>query len=144
LQGNRIDAKVPSARFDLLHVQHGTGVTNIRQDRQAAQARTIWRKSSRPLPANGKQMVLAFISKLHLEDHFRRDRLSGKEANLIVGRNLESFARIVSVKYERGEHRPYSRFGSTLPRVDITLKDIETSGEELTDTVLNLAAGWIG
>lgn len=36
-----------------------------------------------------KQMVLAFISKMHLEDHFRRDRLTGKEANLVVDRNLD-------------------------------------------------------
>ena len=89
-----------------------------------------------------KQMVLAFISKMHLEDHFRRDRLTGKEANLVVDRNLDSFARIISAKYERGEYRPYSRFGSTLPRVDINLQDIEMSGETLTDSVLNLTAGW--
>ena len=92
---------------------------------------------------DGKQMVLAFIPTTHLEDHFRRRRLSGKEANLVVDRNLEAFARIVSAKYERGEYRPYSRAGSTLPRVDLTLEDIETSGEELTSSVLDLGAGWV-
>jgi len=90
-----------------------------------------------------KQMVLAFIPKVHLEDYFRRDSLNGKEANLIVDRNLEAFARIVSAKYERGEYRPYSRFGSTMPCVDINLEDIETSGETLTDSALNLPAGWM-
>jgi hypothetical protein len=92
---------------------------------------------------HGKEMVLAFIPKTPLEDHFRRQRLSGKEANLVVDRNLEAFARIISAKYERGEHRPYSRFGSTLPSVDITLEDIETSGETLTDSVLDMPAGWM-
>jgi hypothetical protein len=89
-----------------------------------------------------KQMVLAFIPKMHLEDALRRDRLTGKEANLVVDRNLEAFARIISAKYERGEYRPYSRFGSTLPRIDINLEDIEASGETLTDSVLDLSAGW--
>ena len=82
---------------------------------------------------HGKQMVLAFIEVIHLDDHFRRRHMSGREANLVVDRNIEAFARIMSAKYERGEYRPYSRFGSTLPRVDITLHDIDASGEKLTD-----------
>jgi len=90
-----------------------------------------------------KKMVLAFIPTMHLEDHFRRRRLTGKEANLVVDRNIEAFARIISAKYERGEFRPYSRFGSTLPRVDITLEDMETSGETLTDSVLDLTPMWV-
>ena len=90
-----------------------------------------------------KQMVLAFIPRIHLEDYFRRARLTGKQANLVVDRNLEAIGRIISAKYERGEYRPYSRFGSTLPRVDINLEDIQMSGEKLTDSVLDLAAGWM-
>jgi hypothetical protein len=93
---------------------------------------------------HGRQTVLAFIPKMHLEDYFRRQRLTGKEANLVVDRNLEAFARIISSKYERGEYRPYSRFGSPLPRVDVTLADIEASSECLTDSVLTLSAGWMG
>ncbi len=89
-----------------------------------------------------RQMVLAFIPRMHLEDALRRDRLTGKQANLVVDRNLDAFARIISAKYERGEYRPYSRFGSTLPRVDVNLEDIDASGETLTDSVLNLPAGW--
>jgi hypothetical protein len=86
-----------------------------------------------------RQMVLAFIATEHLDDYFRsREHLSGKRANLVVDRNLEAFARIMSAKYERGEYRPYSRFGSTLPSVDITLEDIVASGETLTDSVLDL------
>lgn len=93
---------------------------------------------------HGKQMVLAFIPTEHLDDHFRlAAHLSGKEANLLVDSNLDAFARIISAKYERGEQRPYSRFGSTLPSVHITLEDIETSGEKLTDSVLNLQGKWV-
>ena len=92
-----------------------------------------------------RRMVLAFIPTVHLDDHFRRrQRLTGKEANLLVDRNLEAFARVISAKYERGEYRPYSRFGSTLPRIDITLGDIEQSGERFTDSVLDLAPIWVG
>ncbi len=90
-----------------------------------------------------KQMVLAFISKVHLEDALRRNsRLTGKEANLLVDRNLDAFAGIISAKYERGEYRPYSRFGSTLPRVDVTSEEVEAIRGNLTDSVLNVSAGW--
>jgi hypothetical protein len=91
-----------------------------------------------------RQMVLAFIATEHLDDYFRsREHLSGKKANLVVDRNLDAFARIMSAKYERGEYRPYSRFGSTLPSVDITLEDIAASGETLTDSVLELEPMWV-
>jgi len=92
---------------------------------------------------HGPQMVLAFILKLHLEDHLRRQRLTGKQANLVVDRHIEAFARIISSKYERGEYRPYSRLGSTYPRVDVSLADIEASSEVITDSVLNISAGWM-
>jgi hypothetical protein len=93
---------------------------------------------------HGRQMVLAFIATEHLDDLFRRrQHLSGKEANLLVDRNLDAFARIMSAKYERGEYRPYSRFGSTLPAVDITLEDITASGETLTDSVLDIEPMWV-
>lgn len=92
---------------------------------------------------HGKLMVLGFIEVIHLDDHFHRRHMSGREANLVVDRNIESFARIMSAKYERGEYRPYSRFGSTLPRVDITLDDIKASGETLTDSVLDVKAMWV-
>ena len=90
-----------------------------------------------------KQMVLAFIPKVPLEDALRRNsRLTGKQANLLVDRNLDAFAGIISAKYERGEYRPYSRFGSTLPRVDITSEEVEAIRGNLTDSVLNVSAGW--
>ncbi len=92
---------------------------------------------------NGADMVLAFIPTVHLDDYFRRRHLNGKQANLLVDRNVDAFARIISSKFERGEHRPYSRFGSTLPRVDLTLEDLETSGETMTDTVLDMSHMWL-
>jgi hypothetical protein len=88
------------------------------------------------------EMVLAFISREALEDHFHRSGVKGKAANLLVDRNIEAFARIISAKYERGEHRPYARSGSTLRRIDITLEDIKTSGEELSDSVLDMQWSW--
>lgn len=94
----------------------------------------------------GAKMVVAFIPVVFLDDYFRSRHLSGKEANVLVDANLPAFARIISDKYERGEHRPYSRFGSTLPRVDLTLADLEASGETLSATVLQTlaGAGWVG
>ncbi len=92
---------------------------------------------------DNRQMVLAFIPVMHLEDLFRRQSLSGQQANLVADRNIEVIARIVSAKYERGEHRPYSRFGSTLPRVDITLDDLDPHKAEMTDSVLDLKAGFV-
>ena len=90
----------------------------------------------------GRRMVLAFIDVIHLDDLFRRAHLTGQQANLVVDRNIEVIKRIVSDKYERGEHRPYSRFGSTLPRVDITLDDLEPHRHEMTDSVLDMQAGF--
>jgi hypothetical protein len=89
-----------------------------------------------------KEMVLAFIPKIHVEDALRRKSLTGKQANLVVDRNLDAFAQIVSAKYERGEYRPYSRFGSTMPRVDVTSGEVEAIRASLTDSVLDVAAGW--
>jgi hypothetical protein len=88
------------------------------------------------------EMVLVFIPREALEDHFRRNGVKGKAANLVVDRNLEAFARIISAKYERGEYRPYARAGSMHRRIDITLEDIQTSGEELSDSVLDMQWSW--
>lgn len=90
------------------------------------------------------KMVLAFIPKIHLEDALRRESLTGKEANLVVDRNLDVFAELISAKYERGEWRPYSKFGSTMPRVDVTSKEVEAVRDKLTSSVLDIKAGWMG
>ena len=58
-------------------------------------------------------------------------------SNLIVDRNLEAFARIVTAKYSRGQVGAYSAYDDqTFPRVDITLEDMERSGEQFTADVL--------
>jgi hypothetical protein len=92
---------------------------------------------------HGQQRMLAFISRKHLEDYFRRSGVSGKAANLLVDRNLASFSKIISAKYERGETRPYSRLGTTVPSIDIAMVDMQRSGEQFTDSVLNVPAGWM-
>jgi hypothetical protein len=58
---------------------------------------------------DARQTVLAFIPTTHLEDHFRIRRLSGKQANLLVDRNIRAFAHLISAKYERGDYGAYSR-----------------------------------
>ncbi len=88
-----------------------------------------------------RQLVISFVPTMHLEDRFRRHRLTGKLANLLVDRNLNDFASIISAKYERGEYKAYSRAGGTYPRVDITLADIEACDESISDSVLDVAAG---
>ena len=83
-------------------------------------------------------MMLAFNSRRALDDHLQRPGLKGKAANLLVDRNIEAFGRIINEKNERGEHRPYARCGSTLCRVDVEADDIKTSGEEPSDSVLDM------
>jgi hypothetical protein len=65
-----------------------------------------------------------------------------RESNLIVDRNLEAFARIVAANYSRGQVGVYSSCGQTFPRVDITLEDMERSGEQFTADVLKLEAAF--
>ena len=93
---------------------------------------------------DGPDMMLAFNSRRALDDHFQRPGLKGKAANLVVDRNIEAFGRIINDKYERGEHRPYPRSGSTLRRVDVEAADIKSSGEKLSDSVLDLQWSWAG
>jgi hypothetical protein len=118
------ETAVPLKDFSVIHAQPDTDVVVL----------NCW---------HDRQMVLAFIPKIHLEDALRRDRLTGKQANLVVNRHLDAFAGIISAKYERGEYRPYSRFGTTLPRVDVTSEEVEAIRGDLTDSVLNISAGWV-
>jgi hypothetical protein len=91
----------------------------------------------------GRQLVLAFVARTALADYFRMPRRpTMRESNLIVDRNLEAFARIVAANYSRGQVGVYSSCGQTFPRVDITLEDIERSGEQFTADVLKLEAAF--
>jgi hypothetical protein len=92
---------------------------------------------------DGRQLVLAFVARTALADYFRMPRRpTMRESNLIVDRNLEAFARIVAANYSRGQVGVYSSCGQTFPRVDITLEDIERSGEQFTADVLKLEAAF--
>lgn len=79
-----------------------------------------------------KQPVLGVIARTHLEDHFRR-RMTAKEANQAVDRNIEAFGRIVAAKVERGDCRSVARAGDVVPCVEITRADIEASGEMMSE-----------
>lgn len=63
-------------------------------------------------------------------------------SNLIVDRNLDAFARIVTAKYSNGQVGVYSAYGQTFPRVDITLEDMERSCEQFTADVLKPEAAF--
>jgi len=89
---------------------------------------------------DGRQTVLALIHRAALEDHFRvPGGLTLEERNLLVDRNLAAFERIIAAKYERGERSMLPRFGHDYSFVQVTLEDIERSGEALTDSVLAMA-----
>jgi hypothetical protein len=91
--------------------------------------------------ATPRDMVLAYVPVTVLDDHFEhRGSFSGPHANLIVDRNLEVFAKIVSAKFERGEYRAISWNGDTRPRVDVTFEDLK--GEKLIDPKDNTTFSW--
>jgi hypothetical protein len=92
---------------------------------------------------DGKQVVLAFVSRTALADYFRLPRRpTMRESNLVVDRNIEAFARIVTAKYQRGTTSIYEGFGQSFPRVDVTFEDMQHSGEEFTGEVLRLEAAF--
>ena len=93
---------------------------------------------------DGKQLVLAFVERTALADYFSMARRPGmRVSNLIVDRNLEAFSRIVTAKYSRGQVDAYSAYDDqTFPRVDITLEDMERSGEQFTAVVLKPEAAF--
>ena len=84
---------------------------------------------------DGKQLVLAFISRTALADYFRLPPLheelrrgpSLQQCNLLVESNLEAFKRIITAKVERGERGVYDQYGQSYPRVDVTLDDMQGS-----------------
>jgi hypothetical protein len=88
---------------------------------------------------DGKQVVLAFVSRTALADYFRlRRRPTMRESTLVVDRNLAAFARIVTAKYKCGTTSIYDGFGQSFPRVDVTFEDMQHSGEKFTADVLRL------
>jgi hypothetical protein len=86
---------------------------------------------------DGGQIVLSFVGRTALADYFRlQERPTMRESNLIVEQNKEAFAGIVTAKYERGPTSQHNRFGQSYPRVDVTLDDMQRSGQNFTADVL--------
>ena len=92
---------------------------------------------------DGNKLVLAFVSRTALADYFRLPkRPSMQESNLLVDRNLDAFGRIVRAKYDTGERSIYDAYGQSIPRVDVTLEDMQHSGEEFAADVLKINPGF--
>lgn len=90
---------------------------------------------------NGPQRVLGFIPWSVLAGYFGYAGLGGDEANLLADANTAAFTRVMADKLERGEYRPWSRLGVTVPCVDIAGSDIENSVQALNADGLPLWAG---
>ena len=94
---------------------------------------------------DGKQLILAFIARAALEDYFHIPgdrRMTLRERNLIIDRNLPAFERIISTKYDQGKRSVYAAHGQSYPRIDVNLADMQHSGEEFTADVVKLDAGF--
>jgi len=92
-----------------------------------------------------KQIVLAYVSRQALMDYFQisgERRISLKEWNLVVDRNLDAFKPIIESKFERDEWEIFNAYGQSYPKIIVTLEDMQRSGEEFTISVLDLKAGW--
>jgi hypothetical protein len=77
----------------------------------------------------GEQLVLAYVSRTALMDYFHIPgdmRITLQQWNLVVDRNLQAFERIIEGKFERDEWE----MQEGLPRMLITLEDMQRSGEE--------------
>jgi hypothetical protein len=80
---------------------------------------------------DGKQRVVAFIGRKALEDYGAKylgsPSMSYKQRIFLLRslNNLAAVAKTFSEKFERGETSLYHAYGSTLPRVDIELADLE-------------------
>lgn len=92
---------------------------------------------------DGKQLVLAFINRQALGDYFRvpgDQRRTLQQWNLVAESNRAAFEKIIAAKYERGDRSTYDAYGQSHPRLDVTLEDMQGSGEKFIDDVLKLKA----
>lgn len=92
---------------------------------------------------DGKQLVLAFVTRQALDDYFRvpgGQPRTLQQWNLVVHSNRAAFEKIIAAKYGRGERSTYDAYGQSYPRVDVILEDMQGSGEKFTDDVLKLKA----
>jgi hypothetical protein len=92
---------------------------------------------------DGRQLVLAFVHRIALDDYFRvpgdRPRTL-KQWNLVAESNRAAFEKIIEAKYQRDERSTYDAYGQSYSRVDVTLDDMQRSGQKFTDDVLKLKA----
>ena len=119
---------MPLTKFTVIHTANDPGGTIIRCfDRQ--------------------KMVLAYIRREALDNYFRwpkplRDevRPSLEECHLVVDRNLAEFARMIQEKYRRRACCELKKLGGSSRKViEITRKDVQRSGADLSDTVIDIA-----
>src|ERR1700739_3617470 len=89
----------------------------------------------------GDQVVLAYISRRALMDHFRipgERRITLRQWNLVVDSNLDAFMGIIEEKYEAGDREVHNASGQSYPKVVVTLTDMERSGQLFTMSVLDV------
>src|SRR5262249_35428132 len=90
---------------------------------------------------DGVQTVLVFVSREAVDDYFRRRDLTPPQRELLIDRNLDNLAPVISAKYERGEVSTYaSPTGRGYPQIELMHADLEKTPEKLTDNVLDIAA----
>ena len=94
----------------------------------------------------GRELVLALVPREALGDHFHwpkpgRDerRPSLSECNLVVDRNLAAFEPIIQAKHQQGQYTKFHRAGSSLKMITVDRADLERSGAQLSDSVIDMA-----
>lgn len=91
----------------------------------------------------GRQLVLTYVSLEALRDYFHVPgdvRITLRQWNLVVDRNLGAFKPIIEAKFARDEWDFHNAYGQSYPKLVVTLEDMRRSGEEFTIDVLGLDA----
>jgi hypothetical protein len=91
---------------------------------------------------DGNRTVLVSITQHALGDYFHRSDLTPRQRDLLIDRNLEVLAPVISDKYERGEFRAhFDPIGRPFaPLVELTLGDLQRAPFRLSDTVIEIDA----
>lgn len=88
-----------------------------------------------------RRMILVFISREAIDDYFRRSSLTPRDRNLLVDCNLQHLIPVIAAKYNSGDVGEYiAPSGQRIPKINLSLADLEETPERLTDTVLDIAA----
>jgi transcriptional regulator with XRE-family HTH domain len=87
---------------------------------------------------DNQKLVLALVARPALEDYFRLPHVGERrptiaECSSLVDINLPAFKRVIGGKYARGEYKMLNRYGSTHPFIELTLADIQATGETLRE-----------